>query len=122
MDNIWKNAARKVRAKQNQATTATAAITTTTSTPAPGNVSATPTPAPFYDAETMTLEQLAETRHRLVRDWPPGDGIPFPEAILEVLDELKVKIMARDATRQEHIEAATYTVQVASTASTVTAA
>ena len=67
---------------------------------------------PSYKTETMTLEELVEMRHQLVRDWPPGDGIPFPEEILEVLEAQRVEIVARDAARQCHIEVPIYTVQV----------
>jgi hypothetical protein len=72
MDDIWKKAAKKIHAKQNQAAihstaTATTAIPTVQPTTATGNLSATPPdPTPLYDAETMTLEQLAETCHQLV--------------------------------------------------------
>jgi hypothetical protein len=96
MDTIWRNAAKKVRACEKQAASH---ITTTTATTVPtavtGSLSTTqPTPIPFYNAETMTLEELMETHHRLIQDWPPDDGIPFPEEILEVFDVLRLKIIA----------------------------
>ena len=89
MDDIWNNAA------ETAIHSTTAATATTVPTAATGNPSTTlPAPSPSYNTETMTLEELAETRHRLVRDWPPGDGIAFPEDILNVLDALRVKIVA----------------------------
>jgi hypothetical protein len=107
MDNIWKNAAETAI----HSTTATTA--TTVPTAATGNPSTTlPAPSPSYNTKTITLEELTEMRHRLVQDWPLGDGITFPQDILDVLDVLRVKIVARDAARQRHAEVATYTVQV----------
>jgi hypothetical protein len=68
---------------------------TTVPTVATGNLSTTPpAPNPSYKTETMTLEELVETCHWLERDWPPDNGIPFPEEILEVLEGLRVEIIA----------------------------
>jgi hypothetical protein len=121
MDTIWRNAAKKVRAREKQA----ASHITTTSTTAVANLPATaPTTAPprtFFDCKTGTLEELEQTSHRLQRDWPKEDGIPFPAEILETLKALRVAVITRDAGRSTAITPV-QTVQIASPESTQLAA
>jgi hypothetical protein len=93
MDDIWKNAAKKLRARDlsNAAVelipTAPITITTAVTTPK------------WCDPRTVTLAQIDENSCRLQRDWPKEDGIPFPAEILETLEALKVAVISRDAGR-----------------------
>ena len=94
MDTIWRNAAKKMRAREERAASR---ITTTTTVENP--------PAAF-DPETGTLEELEQTSQRLQRDWPKEDGIPFPPDMLETLRALRAAVIARDA-RKRHTTAET---------------
>jgi hypothetical protein len=84
---------------------------------APANKSHIPAPAPipsrcstgdetvtatvhWSNPETVTLEQIDENTRRLLREWPKDNGTPFPMEILEVLRNLKLKVLARDAERR----------------------
>ena len=93
MDTIWRNAAKKVRAREKQAASRTPA----SFTPAVENPPTTaPTTAPvptFFDPETGTLEELERTSQRLQRDWPKEDGIPFPPDMLEMLRVLRAAVI-----------------------------
>ena len=91
MDNIWKNAARKLRARDLRNATVepapTAPVTVTAAVPIPS----------WCDPETLTLAQIDENSCRLQRDWPKEDGIPFPPDMLETLGALRAAVIARDA-------------------------
>ena len=111
MDNIWKNAAKKLRTRDLRNTTAKStltasvrAINTITSHQKP--VTATTTPPHWCDPETVTLKQIDEHSRRLLRDWPKEDGIPFPREILETLRDIKLKVLARDAERSSNRDTA----------------
>jgi hypothetical protein len=93
MDTIWKNAAKKVRAREERAASR---ITTAAVENPPPTVPITLPPTAF-DPETGTLEELEQTSQRLQRDWPKEDGIPFPPDILETLRALRAAVIARDA-------------------------
>jgi hypothetical protein len=94
MDNIWKNAARKQRARDLRDTTVTSTLTTPVRTTLPVITTTTPK---WCDPETATLEQIDENTWRLLREWPKDNGTPFPMEILEVLRDLKLRVRARDA-------------------------
>src|ERR1700683_1752040 len=91
MDNIWKNAARKLCARNlhNAAVELIPTAPVTTAVTAPN----------WCDPETMTLTQIDENSCRLQQDWPKEDGIPFPAEILQMLRALKVAVTKRDAER-----------------------
>src|ERR1700683_3365882 len=97
MDNIWKNAAKKQRARDlcNTTVKPTPALTTDTTTLHQKSVTATTTPK-WCNPETVTLEQIDENTRRLLREWPKDNGTPFPMEILEVLRDLKLRVRARD--------------------------
>src|SRR5882762_2451917 len=104
MDNIWKNAAKKQRALDLRNATAKSTLmapvrTTNTITSHQKPVTATTTPH-WCDPETVTLKQIDEHSRRLLREWPKEDGIPFPREILEMLRDIKLKVLARDAERR----------------------
>ena len=109
MDDIWKNAAKKQRARDLREATVTSTITAPTDTTAL-SVTATTTPK-WCDPETVTLEQIDENTRRLLREWPKDNGTPFPMEILEVLRDLKLRVRARDAekTRSATVSVATST-------------
>src|ERR1700683_3780334 len=98
MDNIWKNAAKKQRARDLRNTTVkpTPALTTDTTTLHQKPVTATTTPK-WCNPETVTLEQIDENTQRLLQEWPKDNGTPFPMEIVEVLRDLKMRVMAGDA-------------------------
>jgi hypothetical protein len=48
----------------------------------------------------VTLEQIDENSRRLLREWPKEDGIPFLRENLEMLRDLKLKVLAQDAKRR----------------------
>src|SRR6266436_4442511 len=121
MDNIWKNATKKLRARdlRNAAvkpTPATPALITGTTTlhQKPATITTTPN---WCDPETVTLEQIDENSCRLQRDWPKEDGIPFPAEILETLRALRAAVIIRDA-RRSTVITPVRTVQVVSPEST----
>ena len=89
MDNIWKNAARKLRARDLHNTTIEPTPT------APDTVTAAALPVPSWcDPKTLTLELIDENSHQLQRDWPKEDGIPFPPDMLETLEALRAAVIA----------------------------
>jgi hypothetical protein len=97
MDNIWKNAAKKLHARdlRNAAvkpTPATPALITGTTTLHQEPTTITTTN--WCDPETVTLKQIDENTRRLLREWPKDDGIPFPMEILKVLRDLKLRVRA----------------------------
>jgi hypothetical protein len=55
------------------------------------------TTSKWCDPKTVTLEQIDENTQRLLWEWPKDNGTPFPMEILEVLRDLKLRVMARDA-------------------------
>src|ERR1700683_888176 len=91
MDTIWKNAARKLRARdlRNAAVEPIPTAPVTTAVTAPN----------WCDPKTVTLAQIDENSCRLQWDWPKEDGIPFPAKILETLRALKVAVITWDAKR-----------------------
>ena len=100
MDNIWKNAAKKQRARDLCNTTvkttpAIPALTTDTTTLHQKPVTTTTTPK-WCNPETVTLEQIDKNTRRLLWEWPKDNGTPFPIEILEVLRDLKLRVRARD--------------------------
>ena len=96
MDDIWKNAAKKVRAREKRAASHITATSTTAVKSLP-TVSPPTTPPPTaFDPETGTLEELEQTSQRLQWDWPKEDGIPFPVNILEMLRALRVAVIVQD--------------------------
>jgi hypothetical protein len=104
MDNIWKNAAKKQRARDLREATAKSTLkapvqTTDTTTLHQKPVTATTAPH-WCDPETVTLEQIDKHSRRLLQDWPKEDGIPFPREILETLRDIKLKVLARDAKKR----------------------
>jgi hypothetical protein len=104
MDTIWKNAAKKLRARdlrdamvKSPQTAPVSAVDTTASHQKPATILTAPN---WSDPETVTVEQIDENSRRLLREWPKEDGIPFPREILETLRDLKLKVLARDAERK----------------------
>ena len=81
---------------------------TTSPEPVPTNPSAHPEsvqlPGLWCDPVTVTLEQIEEKTRRLLCEWPKDDGIPFPKEVLEMLRDLKTKIMIRDEERTQKTE------------------
>jgi hypothetical protein len=81
-------------------------VTNKSPVPAPAPIPSQPsdetvtTAANWSDPRTVTLQQIDENTRRLLREWPKDDGIPFPMEILEVLRDLKLKVLARDAERR----------------------
>jgi hypothetical protein len=103
MDTIWRNTAKKVRTCEKQAASRTIAPSTPAAANPPTTAPTTVPPPTFFDPETRTLEELEQTSHRLQRDWPKEDGIPFPAEILETLKALKVAVITQDAERSTAI-------------------
>jgi hypothetical protein len=99
MDDIWKNAAKKLRAR-NAAVQSTPALTTGATMLHQKPTTFTMTPN-WCDPEHVTLEQIDENSCRLQRDWPKEDGIPFPPDMLETFSALKVAVIARDTRQAE---------------------
>ena len=101
MDDIWWKAAKKLcthdpsdtRVKQNPK-----AHTASTKTTAPHQVVSPPS---WCNPETVTLEQINENTHHLLREWPKDNGILFPREILKILQDLKSKVRARDEKRAQ---------------------
>jgi hypothetical protein len=118
MDNIWKNAGKKLRTCDAavKPTPTTSALTTGTITTLHKPTTVTMTPH-WCDHENVTLEQIDENSCRLQQDWPKEDRIPFPAEILETLKALKVAVIARDAGRSTVITPV-QTVQIVSPEST----
>ena len=91
MDNIWKNAARKLHAHDLCNATVepapTAPITITTAVPIPS----------WCDPETVTLTQSDKNSCQLQRYWPKEDGIPFPPDMLKTLGALRAPVIAQDS-------------------------
>ena len=106
MDSIWRKAAKKFHGQHNAVAqpqpptliTAPPEVIATTSKAVP---TPTRTPIKWCNPETMTLEQIKENTRRLLREWPQDNGIPFPREILEVLRDLKLKVRARDAKKNQ---------------------
>ena len=102
MDAIWKNAVKKMRARELR----DAAVEPTPTAPAsmPGSTTLhekliTTTTPNWCNPETVTLEQIDDNSYRLQRDWPKEDGIPFPAEMLEMLRALRVAVTKQDAER-----------------------
>ena len=76
---------------------------TTSLEPVPTNPSAhsksVEPPGLWCDPVTVTLEQIEEKTRRLLCEWLNDNGIPFPKEVLEMLRDLKMKIMIRDNER-----------------------
>ena len=103
MDDIWKNATKKLRTRNLRNATVepiptapALTIGTTTLHQEPVTITTAPN---WCDPDTVTLEQIDENSCRLQRDWPKEDGIPFPAEILEMLRALRVAVITRDARR-----------------------
>ena len=101
MDDIWRKAVKKLcthdpsdtRVKQNLK-----AHTASTKTTAPHQVVSPPS---WCNPETVTLEQINENTHHLLREWPKDNRILFPREILKILQDLKSKVRARDKKRAQ---------------------
>jgi hypothetical protein len=110
MDNIWKNAVKKLHAHDLYDTTAKStltasvqAINTVTSQQKPVTVTTSPH---WCDPETVTLKQIDEHSCQLLRNCPKEDGILFSREILETLRDIQLKVLARDAGRSSNTDTA----------------
>ena len=54
------------------------------------------TPIYWCNPVTMMLEQIEKNTQCLLHKWPKDNGIPLPNEVLGVLDNIKTKVRARD--------------------------
>ena len=89
------------------------ATTTSHNTPPtqPYDLSAPPVPfqppaTPLYwcDPVTVTLAQIEENTRRLLCEWPKDDSVPFPTEVLDMLNDLRMKVRSRDEERARKIK------------------
>src|SRR5882762_1441959 len=99
MDNIWKNAAKKVRAREKHtatrsATTATipaAAATVTTFSIATATENTAASPALTED-DMNTVEKLDEKLARMEQHWAETRSGPFPEGVRNAIADLRASL------------------------------
>ena len=50
------------------------------------------------------MKQIEENTQCLLREWPKDDGIPFPTEVLDMLNDLRMKVRSRDEERARKIK------------------
>ena len=99
MDDIWRNVVKTLCA-HNLLDTRVEQIPNTPTASTKTTAHQAISPLSWCNPETVTLEQVDENTHHLLREWPKDDGIPFPREILRVLQDLKLKVRAQEKRAQ----------------------
>lgn len=100
MDNIWRNAARKARARDKRTATTTATATTpaaaaavtTFSTATVAATENTATSPELTEEDVNTVEKLDEKLARMEQHWAETQSGPFPEGVRNAIADLRVSL------------------------------
>jgi hypothetical protein len=133
MDDIWKNAARKVRAREKRAATHSA-TTTTTTTPAAAAAVTTFSTASVTAAENTatssapteedmnTVEKVDAQLARMEQNWAETRSGPFPEGIRNAIADLRFSLEKQDTETATASEPSDLAVDVQHVTTTTTTA